>query len=63
MSFDAARKSKLAAVPEVEETDAGWREAVSRALEGMRFGAVELVVHEGRVVQIVRTEKVRIEAK
>ena len=31
------------------------------ALAGIRFGTVELVIHEGRVVQIERGERLRIE--
>lgn len=34
--------------------------ALIEALRGLRFGAVEAVVHEGRVVRIERREKVRI---
>jgi hypothetical protein len=29
----------------------------------MRFGVIQIVVHEGRVVQIERTEKFRIPSK
>lgn len=32
---------------------------LQRALTGLRFGSVEIVVHEGRVVQIERREKIR----
>jgi hypothetical protein len=32
---------------------------VLRALRGMRYGSIELTVHDGRVVQIERTEKLR----
>ena len=35
---------------------------VAAALRNLRFGSVELVVHEGRVVQLERHEKVRINA-
>ena len=31
------------------------------ALAGIHFGTVELVIHEGRVVQIERGERLRIE--
>lgn len=34
--------------------------AVRAALRGMRFGEIVVVVHEGVVVQIDRTEKVRL---
>jgi hypothetical protein len=30
------------------------------ALRGLRFGSVEITVHEGRIVQIERKEKVRL---
>lgn len=42
------------AVPEVEAE-------VLRAIRDTRFGTVEIVVHQSRVVQITRSEKVRFE--
>lgn len=30
------------------------------ALDGLRFGSVEITVHDGRIVQIERREKVRL---
>jgi hypothetical protein len=30
------------------------------ALRGLRFGSVEITVHEGRIVQVERKEKVRL---
>jgi hypothetical protein len=35
-------------------------EAVAAAARGLRYGSIEVVVHDARVVQIVRTEKRRI---
>jgi hypothetical protein len=32
------------------------------AVQGIRYGAVEITVHDGRVVQIERTEKLRLGA-
>jgi len=32
---------------------------IARQLHGLRFGSVEIVVHEGHVTQIERREKVR----
>ncbi len=32
-----------------------------QALRTIRYGAVELVIHDGRVVQLERREKVRLE--
>jgi hypothetical protein len=35
-------------------------EAVAAAAKGLRFGSIEIVVHDARVVQIIRTEKRRM---
>jgi hypothetical protein len=39
-----------------------WLELVKAQVESLRFGLVQLVVHEGRVTQIETTEKVRLPA-
>jgi hypothetical protein len=39
----------------------GHEEAVLAAMRGIRFGSVEVIIHEGRIVQINRVEKVRME--
>jgi hypothetical protein len=36
-------------------------EAIARALAGLRFGAVEIVVHDGRIAHIERRERVRLD--
>jgi hypothetical protein len=43
--------------PTVSETLVG---AIARALQGLRFGSVEITVHDGRVTLIERREKVRM---
>ncbi|HZN02170.1 MAG TPA: YezD family protein [Candidatus Polarisedimenticolia bacterium] len=43
--------------PTARETLVG---AIARALRGLRFGSVEITVHEGRVTLIERREKVRV---
>jgi hypothetical protein len=35
--------------------------AVIEAIQSIRFGAVEIVIHDGRVVAIERREKVRLD--
>lgn len=35
---------------------------VQNALRGLRFGSVEITVHNGQVVQIERKEKFRLQA-
>ena len=53
-----ARWGNLAANSDREIPD-GW-EAVVRQLVGtLRFGVVQITVHESHVVQVERTEKVR----
>lgn len=37
-----------------------WLDIVKRRVEGMRFGSVQIVVHEGRVTQVEATEKTRL---
>jgi hypothetical protein len=58
---DAPGTARSARPPEEETQDfseiAG---AVVEAAKGLRYGSIEVVVHEGRVVQIVRTEKRRV---
>jgi len=44
-----------------EAISAAVRERILQALNGIRFGAVEIVIHDGKVVQIERKERVRFE--
>ena len=37
-----------------------WLPLVRDKVEGLRYGVVQLVVHDGRVTQIERTEKIRL---
>ena len=36
-------------------------DAIFKAIEDVRFGSIEITVHDGRVTQIERREKVRFE--
>ncbi len=38
-----------------------WLEIVRQKVEAMRFGSVQIVVHEGRVTQVESTEKTRLQ--
>ena len=51
---------QTAVSPEQEELRRIERE-VLRSLREIRFGSVEIVIHDGRVVQIERREKVRLD--
>jgi hypothetical protein len=37
-----------------------WLRVVQHKVESLRYGVVQLVVHDGRVTQIERTEKMRL---
>ncbi|HWA08012.1 MAG TPA: YezD family protein [Opitutaceae bacterium] len=37
-----------------------WLAVVREKVEGLKYGVVQLVVHDGRVTQIERTEKTRL---
>ena len=49
-----AELSQPAATPE-------WLQVVRDQVEHLRFGVVQIVVHEHQVVQVERTEKVRFD--
>ena len=40
---------------------AQWLDVVRRQVDSLSFGVVQIVVHDSRVVQIERTEKIRLE--
>lgn len=42
---------------------ADWLEAIRQQVNSLRFGVIQIVVHDGRVVQIDRTEKIRVDSK
>jgi hypothetical protein len=43
-----------------EPTAESWLEIMRQRVEAMRFGSVQIVVHEGRVTQVESTEKTRL---
>lgn len=46
---------------QVAELEAQFLEALHRARHGLRFGSIEITVHEGKVTQIERKEKFRFQ--
>ena len=48
-----------------KESDAGeksaWLEIVRRQVGSLRFGVVQIVVHDSQVTQIDKTERVRLD--
>jgi hypothetical protein len=41
--------------------DSNWLELVRRQVSSLRFGVVEIAVHDSRVTQIEKTERVRLD--
>ena len=54
--MSASLSSTSAAGPKAPD----WLEIVRAKVEGLRFGVVQIVVHDGKVTQIERTEKTRL---
>ncbi|MBB5033771.1 YezD family protein [Prosthecobacter vanneervenii] len=47
--------------PAESEVDS-WIEIVRQKVSALRFGSVQIIVHEGRVTQVESTEKTRLAA-
>jgi hypothetical protein len=41
--------------------DSSWLEIVRQQVSSLRFGVMEIVVHDSRVTQIEKTERVRLD--
>jgi hypothetical protein len=48
--------------PADDQDEKGILREVVRALQDLRFGAVEITVHNSQIVQIERKEKIRLQA-
>ena len=57
LSMAASAESSHSSVPAATPD---WLALVREKVEGLRYGVVQLVVHDGRVTQIERTEKTRL---
>ena len=47
--------------PQLAAGTEAWLDAVRRAIGSLRFGVVQIIVHDGRIVQIERTERIRFD--
>lgn len=52
----------MSSLPEInpEVASPEWLDIVRQKVESLRFGVVQIVVHDARVTQIERTEKTRL---
>jgi hypothetical protein len=48
------------AQPKRQSLPAQLSAELARQLDGLRYGTIELSVHDGRIVQIERREKIRL---
>jgi hypothetical protein len=46
---------------ERHETSSGIAGKLLEAIEGIRYGSVEIIIHDRKIVQIERKEKLRID--
>ena len=37
-----------------------WLRVVGQKVEGLRYGVIQIIVHDSKVVQIERTERIRL---
>lgn len=44
------------------QNDSDWIDALAERVKGLRYGTIEVVIHQGRVTQIETTEKIRFES-
>jgi hypothetical protein len=59
--MNATKPRLVPTAPREESLDeAELFEAVKSAAAGLRYGSIEIVVHDGRIAQVIRTEKRRI---
>jgi hypothetical protein len=49
--------------PDGAGDDAKWLELVLQQVKSLRYGVVEIIVHDSRVIQIEKTERLRLEKK
>ncbi len=49
--------------PEPAEDDSKWLGLVVQRVKSLRYGVVEIIVHDGRVIQIEKTERLRLDKK
>jgi hypothetical protein len=47
--------------PDAAPGDAKWLDLVVQRVKSLRYGVVEIVVHDARVIQIEKTERVRLD--
>ena len=55
-------ENRVKSAPSADEKP-GWLEVVRRQVGSLRYGVVQIVVHNSQVTQIDKTERVRLEGR
>lgn len=55
------QSNESSSIPSSDNLSEPWIEIVRRQVRQLRFGVVQIVVHDSRVVQIDRTERTRLD--
>lgn len=61
--FSTSMKTSPDSSAASRETPSTWLEIVQSRVNGLRFGVVQIVIHDGRVTQVESTERVRLPAE
>jgi hypothetical protein len=61
MATGAAVAGVRESLPVSKPEPGTWLEIVERQVRGLKFGSVQVTVHEGRVVQIETSAKIRFD--
>ncbi|MCG3153943.1 MAG: hypothetical protein DKINENOH_00533 [bacterium] len=56
-----AADSARTPAPAIAPPEYDLAQTICNALQGIRFGSVEIIIHDAQVVQIERKEKIRLE--
>jgi hypothetical protein len=44
------------------KVDEQWTDRIVQSIDGLEYGTVQIVIHDGKIVQIERTERKRFDA-
>lgn len=61
MSNKEQSQARSPTATQAAESENQFLDAVIRARNGLRFGSIEITVHEGKVTQVERREKFRLQ--
>ena len=55
------QKSAQKLNPAKKDVEPNWLQLVRKQVESLKFGTVQITVHDSHVTEVVRAEKVRLE--